>query len=291
MTASTKDIRQLSIRKIPLLDFANGGSNSEHKCKGRDIKGEINKLDLGQNEKNYSALSHTLEPVTISEDSDSEKIEKIFYLNEIESLNIEEGNNVPIEKQEECIKVNDCTAIVPNVLNDNITDSKILRIGEDGLEGDSASSYNIASECGQKFDISKTFALIADKFALIDEEVNLTIDLLVKQCLTLAYEIGKKIVGVVVEQIPEKLVHDFLIKTLKVFQNESYIEVQIHPEIYEYIKKDVADISLMHKKIKITPNTDVHLGDCILSWKEGKLIKNNSLLLQEIEDMLKNYIK
>ena len=110
--------------------------------------------------------------------------------------------------------------------------------------------------------------------------------------ITMAYEISSKITESVRNYIPEKVVRDFLQQHLALLIDDYAVIIELHPSIKRkvenLIKEELSSVEL--NNIEFIENSKIVIGDCVIKFAEGKIIKNKELILQELNAILAHYM-
>jgi len=138
---------------------------------------------------------------------------------------------------------------------------------------------SIVQELQEKF-TKISMLLEEDKATLIDDSIEL--------CLTIARKIAEKSV----EGSGFNLIKNFLSEQLPTLYSGELITVKVAPEYVEDIRKYIDSLTRTknyHIDMDIIFDDDMKPGDCSIEFSGGKIVKDKSKLLFQLEHLLNNY--
>ena len=114
----------------------------------------------------------------------------------------------------------------------------------------------------------------------------------IDQVIELSTVIAKKIAGASISFSGIDLIKDFLSQHLPELYSETLISVRMSPEHAKDIKRYTEDGSLSriyNADIDIVFDEKIQLGDCVIEYNGGKIVREKANILRQIEKVINSY--
>lgn len=172
---------------------------------------------------------------------------------------------------------------------------------EDDLEAAKAIAHNQGKAEGQRQEHAKREQYLADNLKKIgesfealfaaelyrekqyeEESIRLSLKILEQLAPTLSTYFGQ-------ETLKQKIK-----ETLETQADQSEIRIEVHPDYASDIDQFIEDIWSNNDnapRCKVVANSDIELGGCVLSWKDGGMVRRPSELAEKIKTVLKSFLE
>ena len=131
--------------------------------------------------------------------------------------------------------------------------------------------------------------IIITKLDALEKKLTNERQLLSVDLANLAYSFASKMNSFIVNVFPKEILVDFLSVRLPTLFSENIIKIKLNPEDHESISRYLSKIPNNNNYV-IMEDENVQIADCILEWENGKIVKDSSILIAQLEELLKEHI-
>jgi len=175
---------------------------------------------------------------------------------------------------------------------------------EDDLEAAKAVAHAQGKSEGVREERAKREQLLADNLKLISEKLeHLFAEELYREkqyeeeSLRLALEIIAQLSPSLIERFGKEELKKLLKDVMETQSEQTEIRIEVHPDYAGDIDQFIENLWYQNDnapRCKVVANTEIELGGCALSWKDGGMVREPSKMVHQIkssiEDLLVNTI-
>ena len=127
--------------------------------------------------------------------------------------------------------------------------------------------------------VDESIKILTCKLDNLEEQIQQTSQKALKEALSLCQAIFQKMVPELNEHFVEDTHIEFIERVFSQFLTSTQAQIILHPKVYEAIKKQVES---KYENVTFEVDSDLHVQDSVIVWKEGKAIKNFEEVMNEI---------
>ncbi len=172
---------------------------------------------------------------------------------------------------------------------------------EDDLEAAKAVAHNQGKAEGQRDEHAKREQYLADNLKKIGESFESLFAAELyrekqyeEEFIRLSLQILEQLAPTLVNQFGQDTLKQIIKETLETQADQSEIRIEVHPDYAADIDQFIETIWSNNDnapRCKVVANTNIELGGCALSWKDGGMVRRPSQLAEKIKFTLETLLK